>query len=65
MALCNAIKAQIQESMDVNDAMLGKLPPGRKNQAQAAAQARQTTDRLAAILLHEEHSHEQELPFQD
>lgn len=29
-----------------------------------AAQARQTTDRLAAILLREEHSHEQELPFQ-
>ena len=39
VALCNAIKAQIQESMDVNDAMLGKMPAGRKNQAQAAAQA--------------------------
>jgi alpha-glucosidase len=30
----------------------------------AAAQARQTTDRLTAILFREEHSHEQELPFQ-
>ncbi len=39
VALCNAIKAQIQESMEVNDAMLGKMPAGRKNQAQAAAQA--------------------------
>ena len=39
VALCNAIKSQIQESMDVNDAMLGKMPAGRKNQAQAAAQA--------------------------
>src|SRR6202790_1933247 len=39
VGLCNAIKSQIQESMDVNDAMLGKAPPGRKNQAQAAAQA--------------------------
>src|ERR1700677_1228537 len=39
VGLCNAIKSQIQESMDVNDAMLGKAPPGKKNQAQAAAQA--------------------------
>jgi hypothetical protein len=39
VALCNAIKAQIQESMEVNDAMLGKMPAGKKNQAQAAAQA--------------------------
>lgn len=31
---------------------------------EAAAQARQTTDRLAAILLRQEHSREQELPFQ-
>jgi len=41
IALCNSIKAQIQESMEVNDAMLGKMPPGRKNQAQAAAQAQE------------------------
>lgn len=39
VALCQAIKAQIQESMEVNDAMLGKAPAGKKNQAQAAAQA--------------------------
>jgi alpha-glucosidase len=31
---------------------------------EAAAQARETTDRLAAILLREEHSQDQELPFQ-
>lgn len=31
MAICNGIKSQIYESMDVNDAMMGKMPPGRKN----------------------------------
>ncbi len=31
---------------------------------QTAAEARQTTDRLAAILLREEHSQDQELPLQ-
>lgn len=41
VALCQAIKAQINESMEVNDAMLGKMPAGRKNQAQAAAQAQE------------------------
>lgn len=35
--LCENMKAQINESMDVNDAMLGKAPTGRKNQAQMAA----------------------------
>jgi hypothetical protein len=39
VALCQAIKQEINESMDVNDAMLGKMPQGRKNQAQMAAQA--------------------------
>ncbi|KVO28323.1 hypothetical protein WJ74_25655 [Burkholderia ubonensis] len=39
--LCENLKAQINESMDVNDAMLGKMPPGRKNQAQMAAMAQQ------------------------
>ncbi|MGQ7939138.1 hypothetical protein [Paraburkholderia sp. D1E] len=39
VALCQAIKQEINESMDVNDAMLGKAPQGRKNQAQMAAQA--------------------------
>lgn len=29
--LCQGIKTQIYESMDVNDAMMGKMPPGRKN----------------------------------
>ncbi|CAB3720098.1 hypothetical protein LMG22037_04689 [Paraburkholderia phenoliruptrix] len=35
--LCENLKQQINESMDVNDAMLGKAPTGRKNQAQMAA----------------------------
>lgn len=39
VGLCAAIKQEINESMDVNDAMLGKAPQGRKNQAQMAAQA--------------------------
>ncbi|VWC75714.1 hypothetical protein BCO18175_02346 [Burkholderia contaminans] len=39
MMLCQGIKQEINESMDVNDAMLGKMPTGRKNQAQMAAQA--------------------------
>ncbi|MEF9444394.1 hypothetical protein OWS73_21460 [Burkholderia sp. 1B3(2022)] len=39
MMLCQGIKQEINESMDVNDAMLGKMPAGRKNQAQMAAQA--------------------------
>lgn len=39
IGLCGAIKQQIQESMDVNEAMLGKMPQGRKNQAQMAAAA--------------------------
>jgi hypothetical protein len=41
VALCQAIKAQINESMEVNDAMMGRMPAGRKNQAQAAAQAQE------------------------
>ncbi|MGR3910004.1 hypothetical protein Q3A80_23465 [Burkholderia sp. SR8] len=39
--LCENLKQQINESMDVNDAMLGKMPSGRKNQAQMAAMAQQ------------------------
>ncbi|WP_175803699.1 hypothetical protein [Burkholderia ambifaria] len=39
--LCENLKQQINESMDVNDAMLGKMPTGRKNQAQMAAMAQQ------------------------
>ncbi|EMN5130222.1 hypothetical protein RVV79_003338 [Burkholderia contaminans] len=38
MMLCQGIKQEINESMDVNDAMLGKAPAGRKTQAQMAAQ---------------------------
>jgi hypothetical protein len=31
LGLCQGIKTQIYESMDVNDAMMGKMPQGRKN----------------------------------
>ena len=40
LTLKQDLKAQIAESMEVNDAMLGKAPPGRKN-AQAVAQQQQ------------------------
>lgn len=39
--LCENLKQQINESMDVNDSMMGKMPTGRKNQAQMAAMAQQ------------------------
>ncbi len=45
-AMVASIKAQITESMEVNDAMLGKAPQGRKN-AQAIAQ--QAAEGLASI----------------
>ena len=38
MAQSALIKQQIMESMDVNDIMLGKMPAGRKNAQQVAAQ---------------------------
>lgn len=45
MQLCAAIKSQIQESMDVNEAMIGKMPQGRKNnQAVGAMQQEQQTN---------------------
>ena len=31
LSLCQGIKQQIWESLDINDAMLGKMPSGRKN----------------------------------
>ncbi len=31
MALCQGIKSQIWESLDVNETMMGKMPQGRKN----------------------------------
>ena len=44
MEMCAAIKAQIWESMDVNEMMLGRTPPGRKNNAMVGAmQAEQMT----------------------
>lgn len=44
--LVNGLKSQVMESMDVNDAMLGRAPQGRKN-AQAIAQ--QQTEALSTI----------------
>lgn len=41
VALCQAIKAEINEAMDVNDAMLGKMPAGRKNANQVSAMAQE------------------------
>ena len=46
--LCGSLKAEIRESMEVDDAMLGKMPTGRKNSAQigamTSAQQTNTTD---------------------
>lgn len=44
--LRSAVKQQIMESMDVNEAMLGKAPQGRKN---AQAIAAQSAEALASI----------------
>ncbi len=37
--LCNVLQQHIREALDVNDAMLGKQPAGRKNAAAVGAQA--------------------------
>jgi hypothetical protein len=37
MQLCAGIKSQIWESMEVNEAMMGKMPQGRKNNAMVGA----------------------------
>lgn len=48
MQMCDGIKRQIWESMDVNEMMMGKTPPGRKNNAMignmAQEQATNITD---------------------
>lgn len=41
LTICAQLKQQIQESMDVNEAMLGKAPQGRKNSQQMAAAAQE------------------------
>lgn len=46
LTLRSAVKQQIMESMDVNESMLGKAPPGRKN---AQAIAAQSAEALATI----------------
>lgn len=46
LTIRNSIKQQIMESMEVNETMLGKAPPGRKN-AQAIGQ--QSAEALATI----------------
>lgn len=45
MGLCDAVKRQIWESMDVNEMMMGRTPPGRKNNAMVGQmQAEQMTN---------------------
>jgi hypothetical protein len=39
--MCQAIKSQINESMDVSDMAMGKTPPGRKNANAVAAMAQE------------------------
>jgi hypothetical protein len=47
MAMCGAIKAQIFESMDVNDAMFGKMPQGRKNNAVISQQQQEQATNIS------------------
>ncbi len=45
MQICDGIKRQIWESMDVNEVMMGKMPAGRKNNAlMGAVQQEQMTN---------------------
>lgn len=46
LTIGNSIKSQIMETMDVNETMLGKAPPGRKN---AAAVGQQGAEAMATI----------------
>jgi hypothetical protein len=58
MQICNEIKRQIWESMDVNEMMMGKMPAGRKNnQLMGQMQQEQATnitdhaDRYESVML--------------
>lgn len=41
--MCQAIKAQIHESLDVNEMMMGRAPAGRKNNAAVGAQQQESS----------------------
>ncbi len=51
MSICDAIKRQIWESMDVNEVMMGKMPQGRKNNALMGAVQQ---EQMANIMDHAE-----------
>jgi hypothetical protein len=43
MMMCQSIKAQIHESLDVNEMMMGQSPKGRKNNAAVGAQQQESS----------------------
>ncbi len=54
--MCGAIEAQINKSLDVNDMMLGRMPPGRKN---AGMQGAMQQEASVPILDHAERFEEE------
>ena len=56
MAMCSSIKAQINESLDVNEMMMGRMPTGRKNAQMIGAQMQEQS---VAILDHSERVEEE------
>ena len=58
IGLCQSIKAQIYESMDCNDMMMGKAPSGRKN---AQAVGAQMQEQSIPIMDHAEYVEEEML----
>jgi hypothetical protein len=58
IGMCNSIKGQIQESMDVNPMMMGQMPAGRKN---AQAMGAQQQEQSVPILDHAERYEEEML----
>ena len=56
MQMCNSIKAQIHESLDVNPMMMGQMPQGRKN---AQAMGAQQQEQSVPILDHAERFEEE------
>lgn len=58
MGMCNSMKAQIQESLDVNPMMMGQMPQGRKN---APAMGAQQQEQSIPVLDHAERCEEEML----
>ena len=56
MAMCMSIKGQINESLDVNDMMMGRMPNGRKNAQMVGAQMQEQS---VSILDHSERVEEE------